>query len=40
MKDKCFGYDLEEGYDIAIKDFKTAYMNLGIPVSLKMHIVF
>ena len=40
VKDMCFGYNLCEGYDTAIKKFKTAYLNLGIPVSLKVHIVF
>ena len=36
----CFGYNLCEGYDMAIKKFKTAYLNLDIPVSLKAHIIF
>ena len=40
VKDMCFGYNLCEGYEIAIQNFKTAYLNLGIPVSLKVHIVF
>ena len=40
VKDMCFGYHLYEGYDTAVKNFKTAYLNLDIPVSLKVHIVF
>ena len=27
-------------YNKAIEDFKSAYLNLGIPVSLNVHIVF
>ena len=40
VKDMCFGFNLCEGYEVAIDQFKIAYLNLGIPVSLKVHIVF
>ena len=40
VKDTCFGFDLIPGYKTAIQDFKSAYMKLGIPVSLKVHIMF
>ena len=40
VKDACFGFDLIPGYKTAIQDFKSAYMKLGIPVSLKVHIIF
>ena len=40
VKDMCFGFNLCEGYKVAIENFKIAYLNLGIPVSLKIHIVF
>ena len=40
VKDSCFSFELLPGYDKAIEDFKHAYQNLGIPVSLKVHIVF
>ena len=40
VKDMCFGFNLCEGYEVAIDQFKIAYLNLGIPVSLKVPIVF
>ena len=40
VKDKCFGFNLIEGYKDAINDFKVAYLSLGISVTLKVHIVF
>ncbi|CAL4159181.1 unnamed protein product, partial [Meganyctiphanes norvegica] len=40
VKDSCFGFNLTPGYEIAIKDFISAYLKLGIPVSLKVHIIF
>ena len=36
----CFGFNLCEGYEVAIDQFKIAYLNLGIPVTLKVQIVF
>ena len=40
VKDTCFGFNLIPGYKNAIQEFISAYMKLGIPVSLKVHIVF
>ena len=40
VKDSCFSFELLSGYDKAIEDFKSAYLNLGIPVSLKVLILF
>ena len=34
VKDKCFGFNLIEGYKDAIKGFKLAYLSLGISVTL------
>ena len=36
----CFGFNYYEGYKLAIENFLIAYLNLGIHVSLKFHIVF
>ena len=40
VKDSCFGIDISPRYKSAIKNFKYAYLKLGIPVSVKVHIVF
>ena len=40
VKDACFGFNRMPNYKQAIKDFTLVYMQLGIPVSLKVHIVF
>ena len=40
MKDSCFGFDLKPEYKMAISNFVYAYLGLGIPVSLKVHIIF
>ena len=40
VKETCFGKDLHPDYKNAIKEFKSSYIGLGIPVSLKVHIVF
>ena len=40
VKDKCFGLNLIEGYKVALHQFKISYLKLGIPVTLKVHIVF
>ena len=36
----CFGFNYYEGYKLAIENFSIAYLDLGIHVSLKFHIVF
>ena len=40
IKDSCFGFDLNAEYKTAINNFMYAYLELGIPVSLKVHIIF
>ena len=40
VKDSCFVIDNSPRYKSAIKNFKYAYLKLGIPVSVKVHIVF
>ena len=36
----CFGHDLLESYIDDIKEFKDAYVLLGINVTTKAHIIF
>ena len=40
MKNMCFGFNLCQGNEGAIEQFKITYLNLGIPVSLKVYTVF
>ena len=41
VRQACFGKDLDrENYMIYIENFRKAYMNLGIAITPKAHIIF
>ena len=39
VKDACFGQDLDPCFESYIRDFGLAYLQLGIPVTSKVHSV-